>query len=41
MTTLTKYVPLSEKELHIIIQKELDAVEEGLRECFENGWVNL
>jgi hypothetical protein len=31
MATLTKYAPLSEKELHIIIQKEIDAVEEGLR----------
>jgi predicted transport protein len=31
MATLTKYSPVSEKELHIIIQKEMDAVEEGLR----------
>jgi hypothetical protein len=31
MATLTKFTPLSEKELHIIIQKEIDAVEEGLK----------
>ena len=30
MPKLKRYVPQSEKELHIIIQSELDAIEEGL-----------
>ena len=30
MPTLTKRVPKSEKELHGIIEKEIDALEEGL-----------
>jgi hypothetical protein len=30
MTTLKKYSPQSEAELHMIIQAELDAIEEGL-----------
>jgi hypothetical protein len=30
MSTLKKYTPQSEKEFHLLIQKELDAVEDGL-----------
>ena len=30
MPTLKKYLPQSEAELHMLIQKELDAIEEGL-----------
>ena len=30
MPTLKKYVPKSEAELHMLIQAELDAIEEGL-----------
>ena len=30
MSTFKKYKPSSEKELHGLIQKELDAIEEGL-----------
>ena len=30
MSTLKKYVPESEAELHLLIQAELDAIEEGL-----------
>lgn len=31
MPMLKKYVPQSESELHLVIQKELDALEEGLK----------
>jgi len=31
MSTLKRYVPQSEKELHILIQSELNAIEDGLK----------